>query len=265
MLSWNEVSKSFGTRAAVDAVTLAARPGEILGLLGPNGAGKTTLMHMAVGLIAPDGGTVSIGDRGSPRSPEARKALGVATQALSLYDDLSGREQLQFLASLYGISGRRASRQIDWALAFVGLADRAGDRTKTYSIGMKRRLNLACALVHDPDVVLLDEPTAGVDPQSRERIVDNVDALRSLGRTVIYTTHYLDEAERLCDRVAIMDGGRLSCVGTIDELLEAHPLAPPSSATSARSGSESSQQPARGGGKLEQVFLCLTGRSLRDE
>lgn len=254
MLAWNDVTKRFGRRVAVDAFSLDARPGEILGLLGPNGAGKTTLLHLAVGLLAPDSGTVDVAGLGSPRSTRVRFRLGVATQALSLYDDLSGREQLSFFASLYGVGGRRAAKQVDWALAFVGLAERADDRAISYSIGMKRRLNLACALVHDPEVVLLDEPTAGVDPQSRERIMDNVEALRDLGRTLIYTTHHLEEAERLCDRIAIVDDGRLLGVGTIDELLDQHGL------SRAEAGED-----GRGARRLERLFLQLTGRTLRDE
>ena len=163
---------------------------------------------------------------------------------------LSGREKLRFFAQMYGLSGGTLSDRVQWALDFVGLAERADDRTVAYSGGMKRRLNLAAALVHDPELVLLDEPTVGVDPQSRNQIFDNILALKTLGRTVIYTTHYMEEAERLCDRVAVIDRGKLLALGTVDDLLVAHDVKPVVVQVQRAS--------------LEQLFLQLTGRSLRD-
>jgi ABC-2 type transport system ATP-binding protein len=185
----------------------------------------------------------------SPLDPAVRRRIGVAPQALALYDLLSAEENLAFIAQLYGLSGTTLRERVAWALAFVGLTDRRDARVETFSGGMKRRLNLAAALVHDPALVLLDEPTVGVDPQSRNQIFDNILALKQLGRTIIYTTHYMEEAERLCDRIAIIDRGRLLALGTLDELFAAHAVAP---------------RMVLQRGTLEEVFLHLTGRSLRD-
>jgi ABC-2 type transport system ATP-binding protein len=217
MLTLENVRKQYGDLVAVDGLSLTVRPGEVLGLLGPNGAGKSTTVNLAVGLMAPTSGRITV-DGKDPRQPETRRLLGVAPQALALYDMLSGR---------------------------------ANDRVGTYSGGMKRRLNLAAALVHDPQLILLDEPTVGVDPQSRNQIFENILALKQLGRTLIYTTHYMEEAERLCDRIAVIDKGKLLALGTVDELLTAHGLAPKEVVRIER-------------GTIEQVFLQLTGRSLRD-
>jgi ABC-2 type transport system ATP-binding protein len=241
-LNLNSVRKSFGAIVAVDGLSLAVRKGEVFGLLGPNGAGKSTTVSLAVGLLAPDEGTVSIDGLGDPADPTVRQRMGVATQSLALYDLLTAEENLRFFGQVYGLSGGTLAARVAWCLDFVGLADRKGHRVGTYSGGMKRRLNLAAALVHDPDLLLLDEPTVGVDPQSRNKIFENIEALHRDGRTVIYTTHYMEEAERLCDRIAIVDAGRLLALGTLTELLAAHG-GPPT---------------------LEQMFLQLTGRSLRD-
>jgi ABC-2 type transport system ATP-binding protein len=245
------VRKRYGALVAVDGLDLEARPGEILGLLGPNGAGKTTTVSLATGLLEPDEGRVTIEGAGSPTLPPARRRLGVAPQALAVYDSLTGRENVRFFGALSGLSGRALAERVEWALDFVGLVERAGDRVAGYSGGMKRRLNLAAAVVHDPEIVLLDEPTVGVDPQSRNLVFENVLALRARGRAIVYTTHYMEEAERLCDRVAIVDHGRLLAQGSVPELLAAHggPDGPPSRVE--RAG-------------LEDVFLRLTGRRLRD-
>jgi ABC-2 type transport system ATP-binding protein len=276
-----DVRKRYGGLLALDGLSLEARGGEILGLLGPNGAGKTTTIGIAAGLVAPDEGRVEIAGAGPPSSPEARRRLGVAPQSLALYESLTGRENLEFLASLYGLEGALRRERVDAALDFVSLADRAGDRASSYSGGMKRRLNLAAAVVHDPDVVLLDEPTVGVDPQSRSLVFENVLALRARGRAIVYTTHYMEEAERLCDRVAIVDHGRLLAVGTVAELVAAHggpsALVAETSAGEVRlvtadplrelnrlavSGPVRSFRVERA--RLEDVFLHLTGRRLRD-
>jgi ABC-2 type transport system ATP-binding protein len=275
------VSKRYGARVAVDALSLEARGGEILGLLGPNGAGKTTTVGIATGLLAADEGRVEVAGVGPPSSASARRRLGVAPQALALYESLTGRENLVLFASLYGLAGAERRERVDAALRFVSLADRAGDRVSSYSGGMKRRLNLAAAVVHDPEVVLLDEPTVGVDPQSRNLVLENVLALRDRGRTIVYTTHYMEEAERLCDRVAIVDHGRLLALGTVAELLAAHggegALVASTPAGEVRvvtgdplgelnrlaaSGPVRSFRVERA--RLEDVFLHLTGRRLRD-
>jgi ABC-2 type transport system ATP-binding protein len=275
------VVKRYGAVTAVDGLSLAVRRGEILGLLGPNGAGKTTTVGLVSGLLEPDGGRVLVAGR-PPSSPESRRRLGVAPQALALYDALTGRENLEFFASLHGLAGAARDERVRSALDFVGLAERAGDRAATYSGGMKRRLNLAAALVHDPEIVVLDEPTVGVDPQSRNAIFDNVEQLNREGMTVIYTTHYMEEAERLCDRVAIVDRGRLLALDTVDGLLAGHGAGSvlvvrteedvESRLETADPVGELARLHATGRvrafrlerPRLEDVFLHLTGRRLRD-
>jgi ABC-2 type transport system ATP-binding protein len=249
MLALAGVRKRYGAVVAVDDLSLAVGRGEVFGLLGPNGAGKTTTVHLAVGLLAPDDGEVVIEGRGRPTDPAVRAAIGIAPQALALYDLLTGEENLRFFGEVYGLRGARLAERVQWSLGFVGLTARRRDRVATYSGGMKRRLNLAAALVHDPELILLDEPTVGVDPQSRLQIFENILALRRQGRTMVYTTHYMEEAERLCDRVAILDQGRLLALGTVQELLDAHGVKPKTVVQRA---------------SLEELFLHLTGRSLRD-
>jgi len=280
MLTFERVRKSYGTTVAVDDLSLTIRRGEVLGLLGPNGAGKSTIVNLAVGLLAPDTGRVDI-DGGNPQTPGVRARLGVAPQALALYELLSGAENLRFFGEMYGVSGSALRNRVDWSLEFVGLTERARDRVAEYSGGMKRRLNLASALVHDPELVLLDEPTVGVDPQSRNQIFENILDLRRQGCTLIYTTHYMEEAARLCDRVAIIDRGQLLALGTVDELLRAHGARPTLVAQTdqgehrietddplselnrlAAVGTIAAFQMERP--TLEHVFLQLTGRSLRD-
>jgi ABC-2 type transport system ATP-binding protein len=249
VLTLDNVRKTYGSIVAVDGLSLTVQRGEVLGLLGPNGAGKSTSVNLAVGLLAPDAGTVGVNGQGSPTNAAVRRSIGVAPQALALYELLSGEENLRFFGEVYGVTGARLTERVAWSLDFVGLTDRRRDRVAIYSGGMKRRLNLAAALVHDPELVLLDEPTVGVDPQSRNQIFENILALKRLGRTLIYTTHYMEEAERLCDRVAIIDKGRLLALGTVQELLDAHGVKP---------------KMVLQGATLEEVFLHLTGRSLRD-
>ena len=281
MLIFENVRKKFGDIVAVDGLTLTLRRGEVLGLLGPNGAGKSTSVNMAVGLLAPDEGRIVIDGAGDPQRPDVRARLGVAPQALALYETLSGRENLRFFGEVYGLSGDTLRERVAWSLAFVGLTERADDRVITYSGGMKRRLNLASALVHDPELILLDEPTVGVDPQSRNQIFDNILELKRLGRTLVYTTHYMEEAARLCDRVAIIDRGRLLALGTVPELLDRHGAQPTLVAHTEKGEhriatteplAELNRLAAAGivttfhleRATLEQVFLHLTGRSLRD-
>ncbi len=217
------LGKDYGERAAVKAVDLVVTKGEILGLLGPNGAGKTTTISMASGVVTPSRGSVEIGGVSLARDPYRAKAkLGLVPQEIALYEDLSAMQNLRYFAALYGLRGHAAAERIAWALEVVGLADRAGDIVKTYSGGMKRRLNIAAGLVHEPELLVLDEPTVGVDPQSRNHIFETVKALHAGGMTVIYTSHYMEEVEALCDRVAIVDHGEIRAVGTIGELVARH-------------------------------------------
>jgi ABC-2 type transport system ATP-binding protein len=210
MFEIKALEKHFGTLKAVDGVSFSARPGEILGLLGPNGAGKTTTVSMISGLLAPDRGEILIDGRPLAGDEDLLKQrIGLVPQDLALIEELSAHDNLAFFGALYGLKGTALRTAETQALDLVGLTDRAGDRVATFSGGMKRRLNLAAALLHDPDILLLDEPTVGVDPQSRNAIFDNLEALKSQGRTIIYTTHYMEEVERLCERVIIMDHGRV--------------------------------------------------------
>jgi ABC-2 type transport system ATP-binding protein len=280
-LEVENVSKAYGRVQAVNGLSFSVARGEVFGLLGPNGAGKSTTVNLAVGLIAPDEGEVSLGGLGSPRDPAARRRVGVSPQALAIYEQLTAEENLRFFGEVYGLSGRPLAERVEWALGFASLEERRRDRVATYSGGMKRRLNLAAALVHDPELLLLDEPTAGVDPQSRNAILERILELRWLGRTVVYTTHYMEEAERLCDRVAVVDHGRVLALGTVPELVRAHggdpvlvarvageerriPAPDPTRALLELSAAARVEDFHLERASLETVFLSLTGRRLRD-
>jgi linearmycin/streptolysin S transport system ATP-binding protein len=247
MLEVRDVRKSFGPLLAVDGVSFALEAGRLVGLLGPNGAGKTTTVSMVAGLVTPDRGEVLVaGRRLSGDTDPAKRRIGLVPQDLALYDELSARENLRFFGALYGLSGAALDGAIAAALDLVELSDRRRDAVKTFSGGMKRRLNLAAGLLHDPDILLLDEPTVGVDPQSRHAIFENLETLRRRGKALLYTTHYMEEAERLADRIVVIDHGRVIADDTLAGL--------------------QSRVAAVGGGHatLETVFLTLTGRSLRD-
>jgi ABC-2 type transport system ATP-binding protein len=219
MIEVRNIRKCYGSLVAVDGLSFEVRQGETFGLLGPNGAGKTTTLHLLAGVLRPDAGSISLGGATDPTRPEVRRQFGIAPQALAIYDNLSGQENVTFIGRLYGLRGARLQEAVARALELVGLTDRRRDRAAVYSGGMKRRLNLACALVHDPPVLLLDEPTVGIDPQSRNHILENVTALARQGRTILYTTHYMEEAQNLCDRIAIMDGGKTLALDTVDGLI----------------------------------------------
>lgn len=297
MLRITDVRKSFGRVVAVDGLSLAVARGEVLGLLGPNGAGKTTTISMAVGLLKPDAGTVHFGDghdqgaHGSPSDSAVRRRIGVAPQSLAIYDELSGRENLEFFGTLYGLRSAALRSAVDRVLELVGLADRQHDLAEGYSGGMKRRLNLGAAMVHDPDLLIFDEPTAGVDPQSRHAIIEMVRALKRDGRTIVYSTHYMEEAERICDRVAIIDHGQLLALDSVRGLLGQYggssvvtlvrtngdgveheervetpdPIGVLSGALQGAKVDHRPLQSARiDSPDLEMVFLKLTGRTLRD-
>jgi ABC-2 type transport system ATP-binding protein len=302
--------KKFGTITAVGGVSFAATPGEILGLLGPNGAGKSTTISMLSGLTKPDEGAVQIDGRplGTGADP-GKQHIGLVTQEIALLEDLPARMNLEFFGGLYGLSGRKLAARIAAALELTSLSDRARDAPKEFSGGMRRRLNIACALLHEPQILLLDEPTVGVDPQSRNAIFETIEALAGEGRTLVYTTHYMEEVERLCDRVVIIDHGKVLADDTLAGLLASAPVAnkltlrydlPPDRAALAEitglpgviqvdlAGTQLSVSAADLGtaaprvlerlaargfscqeltsrrANLEDVFLALTGRTLRD-
>jgi ABC-2 type transport system ATP-binding protein len=211
--------KEYDELVAVDDVTFSARAGEIFGLLGPNGAGKSTTIGCISGLLAPTGGRVQVQGHDVTREPRAAKSrMGIVPQEVALYEDLPAEENLRFWGEAYGLSGGRLAERVRTVLETVGLHDRADDTVETYSGGMKRRLNFGCGIVHQPEVLLLDEPTVGVDPQSRVRLLDLVREQAAAGVCVLYTTHYMEEAEALCDRLAILDHGRIIAAGTLEEL-----------------------------------------------
>jgi ABC-2 type transport system ATP-binding protein len=243
LLGVASLSYSYDGHVAVDDVSFAVRTGEVFGLLGPNGAGKTTAIACLCGLLAPRSGTLSFAGRPfAPRERAADRArLGYVPQDLAVYDDMSARENLDFFARIQGAAD--PARSVEAGLELSGLAARADERVKRFSGGMKRRLNVAVAMLHDPQLLLLDEPTVGVDPQSRHHIFETIERVASEGRSMLYTSHSMDEVERLCDRIAILDHGRLVALGTSEELAE-------------RAGVP--------GADLERTFLELTGHSLRD-
>jgi len=219
MIEAERLRKTFGELAAVDGVSFTARGGEIFGLLGPNGAGKTTTIGCISGLLTPTSGRVRVMGHDVARDGvAARRVLGLAPQEIALYEDLSATENLAFWGGVQGMRGATLRRRIQEVLELTGLQDRAREPVKRFSGGMKRRLNFACGIIHRPQVLLLDEPAVGVDPQSRVRLLELVRAEAQAGRCVLYTTHYMDEAESLCDRLAIIDHGRLIAQGTLPEL-----------------------------------------------
>jgi ABC-2 type transport system ATP-binding protein len=221
MLVCAGLRKTYGDRVAVAGVSFHIDRGETYGLLGPNGAGKTTTISMACGLLTRDAGEVTVDGRPvGPRSTDAKAAIGLVPQEVALYDDLSAEENLRFFGRLQGLVGRDVATRVAEVLELVGLADRAGDRVGEYSGGMKRRANIAAGLLHRPKLLVLDEPTVGVDPQSRNAILESVEALGAEGLSVLYTTHYMEEAERLCDRIGIIDEGRLVAEGDRRALID---------------------------------------------
>ncbi len=284
MLLFDHVSKCFGDLRAVDDLSFELGAGEVFGLLGPNGAGKTTAINMAVGLLEPDEGVVRFADEAfdrNPRDAENRRSLGLAPQSIALYEELTATDNLRFFGRLHGLGGSDLDERIGACLDFADLEDVAKKAVSKFSGGMKRRLNLAVAIIHDPEVILLDEPTVGVDPQSRNAIFDRVEQLRDDGKQIVYTTHYMEEAQRLCDRVAILDRGRLMALDTVPALIAAHggpgnlvvhrddgeqrhettdPLATLAQLQERQTIDHFQYLPP----DLETVFLNLTGRALRD-
>jgi ABC-2 type transport system ATP-binding protein len=242
MIEIRNLEKSYSNIEALRGLSLTLKQGEIFGLLGPNGAGKTTLISILAGLVMPTRGEGLIEKKSIFRQTgDVKKIIGLVPQELSLYASLTGKENLNFFGRMYGVKRKALRERVSSLLDLAGLNDKRDDLVRTYSGGMKRRLNLACGLVHSPTYVLLDEPTVGVDPQSREHIFHNIRRLKEEGISILYTTHYIEEAEKLCDRVAIMDEGRIMAIGSTNDLFADH-----------------------GCPDLETLFLKLTGKGLRD-
>jgi ABC-2 type transport system ATP-binding protein len=221
LLVCSDLHKSYGERKAVDGVSFDIARGETYGLLGPNGAGKTTTISMVCGLMERNGGEVSVAGRPMDiNATDAKAEIGYVPQDLAIYPDLSARENLRFFGRLQKLRGKALDERVDAVIELAGLSDRADDRTDDYSGGMKRRLNIGIGLLHEPRLLVLDEPTVGVDPQSRNAILEAVDELGKGGMSILYTTHYMEEAERLCDRIGIIDEGKILAEGTRRELVE---------------------------------------------
>jgi ABC-2 type transport system ATP-binding protein len=309
LLNVSKLTKSYGARRAVDGVSFQVQAGQTVGLIGPNGAGKSSTVSMICGLLRPDAGTIELeGAAVTQGQSAAKRKIGFVPQDLALYEDLSARENLKLFAALYGIRGAALKRRCDEVLALVNLLDRAGDKPATFSGGMKRRLNIAAALMHDPQLLILDEPTVGVDPQSRNAIFDTLEQLKRMGRSLIYTSHYMEEVERLADHIVIIDHGKVLAdespaalhlrlpaqaalrielaapahdalvdgmralhgvtsvkreAGVLDVLLADGGDALPVMAWLERQGGRALHF-ATARTKLEDIFLNLTGRSLRD-
>ncbi|MFP4364754.1 MAG: ABC transporter ATP-binding protein [Spirochaetia bacterium] len=221
MVKLSDIVKRFGENTAVNNVSLHVAPGEIFGILGPNGAGKTTLIRILIGLLAPNSGKAEIvGHDITKELLSIKKQIGVVPQELAIYNDLSAQDNIRFFASLYGLTGKDLKMHVEEALAFTGLSEHAQKLPKTFSGGMKRRLNIACGIAHKPKLIFMDEPTVGIDPQSRNHILESVKKLNKSGCTIIYTTHYMEEADELCSRLAILDHGKVIADGTTEELKE---------------------------------------------
>lgn len=221
LAEFRNVVKRYGDKISVNQLNLDVREGEIFGLLGPNGAGKSTTIHMLAGLLSPDAGAITLDGYSVAAQPiEAKRRIGLVPQELAIYPLLTARENVAFFARLYGLKGAVLRERVEEALAFAGLEKHASDKPAAYSGGMKRRLNIACAIMHRPKLIIMDEPTVGIDPQSRNHILESVRRLNKLGSTVIYTSHYMEEVEAICTRVGVMDQGRLVAIGTKEELIE---------------------------------------------
>lgn len=221
LLEVKDLSKSFKNHRVIDGISFSVKKGEVLCLLGPNGAGKSTTINILLGALRRDGGEIRFCGRDIDRSMRAYKQrLGVVPQDLALYEELSAERNARFFTSLYGLGGRRLDGAVEASLEFAGLSDRRRDKVKTFSGGMKRRLNIACAIAHRPELVIMDEPTVGIDPQSRNHILDSIKRLQKEGMTVLYTTHYMEEVEAISSRIIIMDHGAIIAEGTKEKLKE---------------------------------------------
>lgn len=221
VMTVRQLSKSFQGKRVLQGIDFDVRCGEVLCILGPNGAGKSTTIHILTAALGSDAGEIRFhGTRISEQLTAYKKSIGIVPQEIALYDELSAEQNLRFFASLYGLHGRQLKEAVEEALEFAGLSDRRHDKVKTFSGGMKRRLNIACAIAHHPELIIMDEPTVGIDPQSRNHILSSILKLREQGRTVIYTTHYMEEVEVISSRIIIMDYGAIIAEGTKEELKE---------------------------------------------
>jgi len=221
IVKMEQVTKSFGDVIAVDKMSLSIEEGEIFGLLGPNGAGKSTAINMITGLLSIDKGSISVNGSDVKKAKMMTKAqIGIVPQDIAIYEDLTCLENVRFFASLYGLRGKDLEAAAMEALEFTGLSDKIKSSPKSFSGGMKRRLNIACAIAHKPKLIIMDEPTVGIDPQSRNHILQSVKKLNEMGSTIIYTSHYMEEVEEVCSRVAIMDHGKVIALGTCSELVD---------------------------------------------
>lgn len=247
ILKLDGLSKKFGNKTVVDHISLEIKEGEIFGLLGPNGAGKSTTLNMICSLLKPTSGNIEIfGMNASNNMRKIKKKIGYIPQELAIHGNLKAWENAELFTSLYGIKGKELKSAIDESLEFVGLLDKKNNYAKNFSGGMKRRLNIACAIGHKPELMIFDEPTVGIDPQSRNFILEKIKTANKNGATIIYTSHYMEEVEAICTRIAIMDNGRIIATGTREELVRLVTSEPDSNIS------------------LEEVFLTLTGKKLRD-
>ncbi|MHA6486301.1 ABC transporter ATP-binding protein [Bacillus cabrialesii] len=214
-----ELKMQYGNKTAVDGISFEVREGEVLGLLGPNGAGKSTAIHILSGVLSASSGNVTIlGHNVKKRSKEMKKGIGIVPQDIAIYEDISAEKNVRFFASLYSLKGEELKARVKEALELVQLYDRKDDKPKTFSGGMKRRLNIACAIAHQPKLIIMDEPTVGIDPQSRHHILESIKELRTRGASIIYSTHYMEEVEAISDRIIIMNEGKIIANGIKEEL-----------------------------------------------
>lgn len=241
------LTKKYDTTPVVDHISLTINKGEIFGLLGPNGAGKSTTMNMICSLVKQTSGNIEVfGYNTKKELKKIKSRLGYIPQELAIHDNLKAWENIELFTSLYGLKGKELKAAVEESLEFTGLSDKRNIFVKNFSGGMKRRLNIACALGHKPDLLIFDEPTVGIDPQSRNFILEKIRVLNTSGTTIIYTSHYMEEIEALCSRIAIMDNGKIIAIGTKEELVNM--ITDDSTSTIS----------------LEEVFLTLTGKKLRD-
>jgi ABC-2 type transport system ATP-binding protein len=248
-VSVQNLVKHFGSHEAVKGVSFTIGQGEIFGLLGPNGAGKSTTINMMCGYLSATSGDTLIDGKSIAQHPrQVKRIIGVVPHEIALYKDLTSLENLDFFGQIYGLSSKERQERADEVLHFVGLYDRRKEPLKNFSGGMQRRINMAVAMIHQPAFLMMDEPTVGVDPQSRENIFDTIEKLRDQGTTILYTTHYMEEAERMCNHIAIMDEGRIIAMGTLEQLLALR---------------DQNREVARPHG-LQELFIQLTGKTLRD-
>lgn len=243
ILEVKNIMKKYEDLVAVNDISFSVEEGEILGLVGPNGAGKSTTINMITGLLVPDEGTISF-DNGISFK-KWREHIGLVPQDLAIYPDLSAEENVTFFAGLYGLKGKKLKQQVEAALQTVGLLEQGKKHADKFSGGMKRRLNIACAIAHNPRLIIMDEPTVGIDPQSRNYILEGIKELKKAGTTIIYTSHYMEEVEEICDRILIVDHGKIVEGGKVKEIKERY--------------QSEEKLPS-----LEEVFLLVTGKELRD-